>query len=82
MPFSSMTNQNTGEYENFMPIADNNKGFKNLNEKLRNQNSSMSKIIYYMQAGVNAPGSTLAGLSLPSQAKKSYNITVNFKAPF
>jgi len=43
-----MTNQNMGDYESFMPIADNNKGFKSLDNKLRNTNSSMSKVIYYL----------------------------------
>lgn len=55
LPISPMTNQNMGKYENFMPIADNNNGFNRLPEKLRNSNSSMSKIIYYLQTGVNAP---------------------------
>ena len=54
-----------------MPIADNNKGFKSLDNKLRNTNSSLSKVIYYLQTGV-----------LASSATKPYNITVKFKAPF
>ena len=70
-PISPMTNQNTGDYESFMPIADNNKGFKSLDNKLRNTNSAMSKVIYYLQTGV-----------LASSATKPYNISVKFKAPF
>ena len=70
-PASPMTNQNTGDHETFMPIADNNKGFKSLDNKLRNTNSSLSKVIYYLQTGVQA-----------SPLTKPYNITVKFKACF
>ena len=47
-PVGPMTNQNTGMFENLVPIADNNKGYNKLGDYLRNANTAMSKIIYYL----------------------------------
>ena len=66
-----MTNQNTGDFESFYPLANNNNGYASLQLKLRNQQSNLSKIIYYLQTGVLADNKT-----------KPYNITVKFLAPF
>lgn len=60
-----------GDFESFQPLANNNNGYASLGTKLRNNNSSTSKIIYYLQTGV-----------LATEKTKPYNITVKFLAPF